>query len=244
MLLDVLALEQQVAARVLRDGRASATGRPPRRSARRAGRPGDVVARPRAAPVTFTQPVAIASSAALRFWLPCTSPSWLPKMPYHGQVVEALRQERLVHALEQAREVAHRAGALGLGLVLLLARRVARPVLAVAGVGLVVLAAAADAVVARAVGHGAAGALDARVGLDLLRRRAAGRRGRQEPGSALAAPSRMSIIQRVSLHWVLSVLSPVVITASMRRLVTGLTALAISRTIASATCGPMPSCGR
>ena len=35
-------------------------------------------------PVTFTQPIATESNAALRFWLPCTSPSWLPKIPYHG----------------------------------------------------------------------------------------------------------------------------------------------------------------
>jgi hypothetical protein len=33
---------------------------------------------------TFVQPCATASNAALRFWLPCTSPSWLPKMPYQG----------------------------------------------------------------------------------------------------------------------------------------------------------------
>ena len=77
-------------------------------------------------------------------------------------------------------------------------------------------------------------------------RRSVGRRpsGRHESGSGLAAPSRMSIIQRASLHWVLSVLSPVVITASILRCVTGLTALAISRTMASITCGPVPSCGR
>ena len=32
----------------------------------------------------FTQPVASASKAGLRGWLPCTSASWLPKMPYQG----------------------------------------------------------------------------------------------------------------------------------------------------------------
>ena len=112
---DVLALEQQVAARVLRHGRASATGRRAAAISARAqaGRRASSRAR-RAARSTFTQPVAIASSAALRFWLPCTRPSWLPKMPYHGRSPKPVGQERLVHALEQAREVAHAAGALGL----------------------------------------------------------------------------------------------------------------------------------
>jgi hypothetical protein len=54
----------------------------------------------------------------------------------------------------------------------------------------------------------------------------------------------MSIIQRASLHCVLSVLSPVVITASRGRCVTGDTASRIWRTMLSTTCGPVPSCGR
>jgi hypothetical protein len=64
------------------------------------------------------------------------------------------------------------------------------------------------------------------------------------PGSSLPAPSNTSTSQRVSLHCVLSVSSPVVIASSMRRPVTGLEAERISRTIASTTCVLIPSCGR
>lgn len=54
----------------------------------------------------------------------------------------------------------------------------------------------------------------------------------------------MSMNERVSLRWVLSELSPVVITSSSRRPVSGLRALRTWLTISSSTCGEIPSCGR